>query len=114
MEQTTNKELFCKQENGLSVTVYKIGSSYHGVITDSFHSLWRKDFTCPETATKKSLRVFNEIILTGKYLSLSEKYYNESRYYESMEDEKEAAVYLAKAFVYKEKYYTSKGLKYFS
>lgn len=112
MKEPTNKELLCKQESQFFLTVYKLVVGYCGVITDGLHTLWRKDFSCPETANKESLRVFNSILLTDQYLSLSEKYYKEYRYYQSVADDKEAQVYLKKAFVYKDKYYKSKGLDY--
>jgi hypothetical protein len=111
--QKTN-EVFKKEENGFLLTVYKIQGGYSAVIRDSLHALWRKDFSCPETAQSTALTILRNICLTVEYLSLSEKYYKESRYYQSVGDEEESEAYMKKAFFYKEKYQSSKGLEILS
>lgn len=114
MTQTNKNILLYKEESQFFLTVYKLVDGYCGVITDGLHTLWRKDFLCLEAANKKSLAIFESLILMDKYLFLSEKYYKESRYYDSIGNEKETQAYLKKAFFYRDKYNNSRGLQIIS
>lgn len=111
MTEINNNILLSKKERQFFLTVYKLIDGYCGVVTDGLHALWRKDFLCLQAANKKSLVVFESLVLMDKYLFLSEKYYKESRYYDSIGNEKEAQAYLKKSFFYTDKYYNSKGLR---
>lgn len=117
MEQVStnaSNDIFSKEKNQIFLSVYSLVDGYCGVVRDSVHTLWRKDFKSLEAAKKKTLTIFNQILLMEKYLFLSEKYYKAFRYYESIGDEKEAKVYLKKAFSYGDKYNNSKGLQIIS
>ncbi len=109
-----NKNLLEQEEKGFVLWVYQIKGGYSAVISNKAHTLWRKDFNCAEKVQEAGLFMLKSLCLTDEYLYLSEKYYADSQYFNSVGDEQEAKASLKKAFLYKDKYHASKGLELLS
>lgn len=83
---------------------------YFAVVINISKVVWVQGFDNMQLAKEKGQAMFNAFSLTSKCLDLSEKAYQKALFAQEDGELKQAALFLKRAFFYKQRYYARKAM----